>query len=422
MTRRCEHGRSRSLICAARRCAAALDAAGAALARRSAMPPSPRRVGDAGSAGGIAIADLSPLPRLGFKGRGHHRGRAEPRHRCSRRRPTAPSASRTAACASFWRRARSSCCPISPATVRGLHNSKPAGASRTRSAPIRMPRRDSHAWLAVAGRAGPGDVRQAVRHRSAARPSLPIFPSRKPRLPRCRPSSCAPTLAPTPSSTCLRIAPPPCTSASVLCDAAEEFGGRHRRAKVFAETWKADEESHSGTALGESAAERGPARRSHRAAAQVAEAAGKARPGTRLPACGRAQADACRRAGSARAAGCARQHARGGDRARGARLPQQARHHRFRSRPRRGPVARHAVEDRERRHLGVADDAAAPVERAGRAGDGTVPPLRGAARCGVRLGRPGPADRAARHARGPPVSAARAHGRHCRAPSSSSRT
>ena len=69
-------------------------------------------------------------------------------------------------------------------------------------------------------------------------------------------------------------------------------------------------------------------------------------------------------------------------------FPQQARHHGVRPRARRRPVARHAVEDRERRHLGVADDAAASVEGARRAGDRrcSAASRSGATRCSSRAG------------------------------------
>ncbi len=100
-----EHGRSRSPMRAARRCAAGSKPT----ARHGAIWAtlrSPKAIGDAAPTGGIAIVDLSPLPRLGFKGRGTIRRHAERAASLSRRRPIAPSASRTAACASFWRPAR----------------------------------------------------------------------------------------------------------------------------------------------------------------------------------------------------------------------------------------------------------------------------------------------------------------------------
>ena len=70
-------------------------------------------------------------------------------------------------------------------------------------------------------------------------------------------------------------------------------------------------------------------------------------------------------------------------------------------------VARHAVEDRERRHLAVADDAAGAVAGARRSGHRLLPPLRGGAQRRLRQGRRGPRRRAARHARRPPVPSAR---------------
>ena len=116
----------------------------------------------------------------------------------------------------------------------------------------------------------------------------------------------------------------------------------------------------------------------------------------------------------------ARQHARGCDRPRGPRLPQQARHHRRRSRRRRRALARHAVEDRERPHLAVADHAAALSRALG------VPVTAFFRRFEERRdavfvqGRRRPCHRAARHARRPPVPASRPYRRHHRAASWSS--
>ncbi len=103
----------------------------------------------------------------------------------------------------------------------------------------------------------------------------------------------------------------------------------------------------------------------------------------------------------------ARQHPGGRDRARGAGVPQQARHHGVGPRGGDRPVPGHAVEDRERRDVALADDAAVPVAGARRAGHRLLPTLRGAARRGVRQGGRGPRHRAARHTGGAPVPSAR---------------
>ena len=97
----------------------------------------------------------------------------------------------------------------------------------------------------------------------------------------------------------------------------------------------------------------------------------------------------------------------GGDRPRGQGVPQEARHHRRRSRGRHRHFARHAVEDRERHHLAVADHAAGAVAGARRSGHRLLPPLRGRAQRRLRQGRRRPRRRAPRHARRPPVQSAR---------------
>ena len=130
-----------------------LDAAGAAW----------RDLGDAAVAESVGAAatpaaSLSPICRR-CRASASRDGEQLLPHRAAvsllNRRQIAPSASRTAVYVSFWRRARLSCCPILPATVKGLHNSKPGWRIEDEERTYPVPRRDSHAWLAVAGEASP---------------------------------------------------------------------------------------------------------------------------------------------------------------------------------------------------------------------------------------------------------------------------
>ena len=171
-------------------------------------------VGEAPPFRGLGIVDLSPLPRLGFKGRGTIPA-------MQARGITVEATPNRA----FRQPDGGLCLVLAPGEVILLSN---LAGDAERLAQLEtnwriedeertypLPRRDSHAWLAVAGAGRAGDVRQAVRHRSAAAPSSPIWPSRKRRLPRCLPSSFAPILGLSPFSTCLWTVPPPYTSAIV---------------------------------------------------------------------------------------------------------------------------------------------------------------------------------------------------------------
>ena len=125
-------------------------------------------VGEAPPFRGLGIVDLSPLPRLGFKGRGTipamqargitARSNAQSRLSPAGRRPVPRAgAGRSNPAVQSRRRRREACTTRSELAHRGR------GAHLSTAAP-RQPR------LARRGRRGrTGDVRQAVRHRSAAR-------------------------------------------------------------------------------------------------------------------------------------------------------------------------------------------------------------------------------------------------------------
>ena len=98
-----EHGRSRRLSAPFPATPSARQG-GRRVGGAWAMSPLPK-ASAAPLRGRIVIADLSPLPRLGFKGRGTIAA-MQAAASSSRRRPIAPSASRTAGYASSWRRAR----------------------------------------------------------------------------------------------------------------------------------------------------------------------------------------------------------------------------------------------------------------------------------------------------------------------------
>jgi sarcosine oxidase subunit gamma len=111
-------------------------------------------VGDAAPHRGIAIADLSPLPRLGFKGRGTI---AAAQRRGIVVEPTPNRA--------FRQPDGGLCLVLAPGEIILLSNLAGEGERLTqlesgwriedeeRTYPL--PRRDSHAWLAVAGAAAP---------------------------------------------------------------------------------------------------------------------------------------------------------------------------------------------------------------------------------------------------------------------------
>ncbi len=123
------------------------------------------------------------LPRLGFKGRDtiaamKRRGvvgrkRAQPRLPPARRRIVPRARVRREFCCSAPSRARMRELEELAASWRHLDDE--------RTALISVPRRDSHAWFAVAGAAAPGHVRQALRRRSPASQRSPTSQSRRPR-------------------------------------------------------------------------------------------------------------------------------------------------------------------------------------------------------------------------------------------------
>ena len=125
------------------------------------------RVGRAAEQGRIGIADLSPLPRLGFKGRGTIAA-------MQARGITLEATPNRA----FRQPDGSLCLVLAPGDVFLLSNLAGDGErlaqlesgwrieDEERTYPL--PRRDSHAWLAVTGELLPGDVRQALRYRPAA--------------------------------------------------------------------------------------------------------------------------------------------------------------------------------------------------------------------------------------------------------------
>lgn len=111
-------------------------------------------VGTPASAGAVAIADLSPLPRLGFKGKGTIEA--------AQRRGIVLEATPNRA---FRQPDGGLCLVLAPGEIILLSNLAGDGArlaqleaswrieDEERTYP--MPRRDSHAWLAVAGQAAP---------------------------------------------------------------------------------------------------------------------------------------------------------------------------------------------------------------------------------------------------------------------------
>ena len=103
----------------------------------------------------------------------------------------------------------------------------------------------------------------------------------------------------------------------------------------------------------------------------------------------------------------ARDAARAGDRARGPPAAREARRHHQRARQGGRDLGRHAVQDRERRHLAVAVLAAGTGPGAAGAAHHLLPQLRRDAVGDLGQGGPGPDHRAPRHAGGTPVSAAR---------------
>ena len=113
-----------------------------------------KTIGDAAPSGGIAIVDLSPLPRLGFKGRGTIPAMQ------SRGITVEPTPNRA-----FRQPDGGLCLVLAPGEVILLSNLAGDGERLTqlesgwriedeeRTYPL--PRRDSHAWLTVAGQAAP---------------------------------------------------------------------------------------------------------------------------------------------------------------------------------------------------------------------------------------------------------------------------
>ncbi|HEY8248368.1 MAG TPA: hypothetical protein VIG38_13930 [Hyphomicrobium sp.] len=130
-----------------------LDAAGAAW-RDLGDAAVAESVGAAATAGGIIVADLSPLPRLGFKGRGTIAAAQ------SRGIVVEPTPNRA-----FRQPDGGLCLVLAPGEIILLSNLAGDGErlaqletrwrieDEERTYPV--PRRDSHAWLAVAGEASP---------------------------------------------------------------------------------------------------------------------------------------------------------------------------------------------------------------------------------------------------------------------------
>ena len=160
----------------------------------------------------IARPVAAAAPRL--QGARHHRRHAGARHR---RRGDAqsrlPPAGRRRS-ASFWRRARCSCSSNLAGDGERLRTTLERGwriEDEERTYP--MPRRDSHAWFAVAGRG----ARRRCSPRSApsicAMTSFADLAIAQTSVARCStPSCCAPISGRARSSTCLPTAPRPLTS------------------------------------------------------------------------------------------------------------------------------------------------------------------------------------------------------------------
>ena len=110
-----------------------------------------------------------------------------------------------------------------------------------------------------------------------------------------------------------------------------------------------------------------------------------------------------------RGAAVRRGRAAGGDRPPDPRVPHGARHDRRRAGPPERPLAGRHLEDRARPDAALAGQPERDRRRPRRARDGALPQARGAARRLLRRGGQGPRDRAPRHARRPPLRAARPH-------------
>ena len=198
-------------------------------------------IGDAAPTGGIAIVDLSPLPRLGFKGRGTI--------------PAMQSRGITVEATpnrAFRQPDGGLCLVLAPGEVILLSNLAGAGErlaqlesawrieDEERTYPL--PRRDSHAWLAVAGQAAPEmfaklcaiDLRRdkfadlAIAQTSIAKMSAILTRA---------------DIGPNPVFHLLVDSAAALYFCDCLLDASDEFGGRIVGLKELQKS-KADEEDH----------------------------------------------------------------------------------------------------------------------------------------------------------------------------------
>jgi sarcosine oxidase, subunit gamma len=181
-------------------------------------------VGRAGPVGALGIADLSPLPRLGFKGRGTV---AAAQKNGIALEPTPNRA--------FRQSDGSLCLVLAPGEIILLSNLRGEGdgLARLESAwriedaerTYPMPRRDSHAWLAVVGAAAPAMFAKlcAVDLRLDHFADLDIAQTS---IAKMSAIVARADIGLTPTFHLLADSAAALYFCSCLCDAAEAFGGR----------------------------------------------------------------------------------------------------------------------------------------------------------------------------------------------------